>query len=310
MRIIHLSDIHVWRYSWDVRHWMSARALGFLELLSGRARRFHLNRLAAVVDRVLGLRPDHVLITGDLTTTALPSEFRMAKRLLEPLLAQPDRITIVPGNHDRTTRRSLRIKRFEKSFGAYMGAAEFPWIRWIDQDTAILGLDPTRAHFSARGRLPDHQLKAARELAEEWRFRGGRLLVACHYPVVAPAAFQRELRRKRMENDEAVIAWLAGLGPHLYCCGHVHAAWAFRPPCLPNHLCLNAGAPLMGDSTGLRLPGFLEIILYGNAVSVVHHAWAGSHWKAVPILPSTRLSELSPTRDGSVSPVVVDIPAR
>ena len=57
---------------------------------------------------------------------------------------------------------------------------------------------------------------------------------------------------------QAVVEWLAGIGPHLYCCGHVHAAWAFQPPSLSNQICLNAGAPLMRDPTGLRQPGFLE----------------------------------------------------
>ena len=46
-----------------------------------------------------------------------------------------------------------------------------------------------------------------------------------------------------MDNDQAVASWLAGIGPHIYCCGHVHAAWAFQPPSLPNQICLNAGCP-------------------------------------------------------------------
>ncbi len=103
MKIVHLSDIHVWRYTWDPRRLLGRRALGIMELLMGRARRFQLDRLAAVVDRVASLRPDHILITGDLTTTALPTEFRDAARLLAPLLTDPARVSIVPGNHDRAT---------------------------------------------------------------------------------------------------------------------------------------------------------------------------------------------------------------
>ena len=148
MKIVHLSDIHVWRYTWDPRRLLGRRALGIMELLMGRARRFQLDRLAAVVDRVGGLQPDHILITGDLTTTALPSEFRDAARLLAPLLTDPARISIVPGNHDRATGRSLRSRRFEGTFGAFMPALTFPWLRHLDGATAILGLDPTRTRFS------------------------------------------------------------------------------------------------------------------------------------------------------------------
>jgi hypothetical protein len=284
MKIVHLSDIHIWRYTWDVRRLAGMRALGIIELLMGRARKFQLDRIGTVVDRVLGLRPDHVLITGDFTTTALPSEFREAKRLLAPLLADPGRVTVVPGNHDRTTRRSSRLHRFEERFGSYMPQLTFPWLRQLDDDTAILGLDPTDFYFSARGFLPTAQLQEAEALTSDPDRRPKRLIIACHYPVAAPVRYQRELFLKRLKNDRVVIDWLAGIGPHLYCCGHVHAAWAFQPPFLPNQICLNAGAPLMRDPTGLRLPGFLEIDLVGETVSVTHQARDGTDWKAVPLL--------------------------
>lgn len=289
MKIVHISDIHIWRYTWDLRHLLGMRALGMMELLKGRARRFQLDRLGAVVNRVLELEPDHILITGDLTTTALPSEFREAARLLAPLLADPARVSIVPGNHDRTTRRSFWSRRFEGTFGAFMPRLVFPWLRRLDGDTAILGLDPTRPHFSPRGRLPADQLMAAQAMISDPDTRPGRLIVACHYPLAAPLRYQRELFHKRLENDEAVRSWLAGIGPHLYCCGHVHAAWAFQPSSLPNQICLNAGAPLMRDATGLRLPGFLEIQLDGDAVTVIHHAWTRAEWTAVPMLQNVRL---------------------
>ena len=66
----------------------SKRLLGMASLLVRRARKFRLERAQEVVDRVLSLEPDHILITGDLTTTALPAEFRAARRALEPLAAR------------------------------------------------------------------------------------------------------------------------------------------------------------------------------------------------------------------------------
>ncbi len=188
MKIVHLSDIHVWRYTWDLRHLLGRRALGMIELLMGRARRFQLDRLAAVVDRVTGLKPDHILITGDLTTTALPSEFREVARLLGPLLTDPARVSVIPGNHDRATERSFRCRRFEGTFGAFMPALVFPWLRRLDSDTAILGLDPTRPRFSPRGRLPVDQLAAAQAMTSKPNTRPKTLIVACHYPVAAPCA--------------------------------------------------------------------------------------------------------------------------
>jgi 3',5'-cyclic AMP phosphodiesterase CpdA len=283
MILIHLSDIHIWRYTWHPAYWAGKRAVGMLALLRGRARRFRLERLEDVVGRVQVLRPDHLLITGDLTTTALPAEFEDARRRLAPLLGDPARATILPGNHDRYTRAALRSRAFESAFGAFQPEPSWPWLRRLDAETAILGLDPTRPHLTATGKLPAAQLERARELLADPARRPRRTIVACHYPVSAPPAFRGELARKRLVNAGRLKGWLATLGRHLYCCGHVHAAWAFRPADLPDQLCLNAGAPLMRSRSPARRPGFLEIRLEGDGVDVFHHQWSEAGWAVQPL---------------------------
>src|SRR6187455_1487828 len=101
LRIVHLSDIHVWRYAFNPLRLFNKRAVGMVELLTGRARKFRLDRLDEVVARVEGLEPDHILISGDLTTTALPEEFRAARAALAGVLLDSNRVTVIPGNHDR-----------------------------------------------------------------------------------------------------------------------------------------------------------------------------------------------------------------
>jgi 3',5'-cyclic AMP phosphodiesterase CpdA len=278
LRIVHLSDIHVWRYTFNPFRLMNKRALGMISLLVRRARRFRLERLHDVVERVRSLGADHILITGDLTTTALPAEFHAAREALAELLADPARVTVVPGNHDRYTMRAARIRKFEAWFGAFSPSTSYPWLRDLDDETALLGLDATRFHYSASGYLPPAQLDAARRLLSDPTSRPRRLIVACHYPVAAPPLYVRELTQKRLINAAGLRNWLAEIGPHLFCCGHVHAAWAFVPPDLPAQVCLNAGAPLLRDRTGLRPPGFLEITLHDRDVSVIHHAWQGGEW--------------------------------
>ena len=284
IRIVHVSDVHVWRYAINPALLFNKRLFGMGVLLVKRARRFRLERLAHVVDRVAALEPDHILISGDLTTTALPIEFRVAREALADWLGDPSKATVIPGNHDRYTSRSTRDRHFEETFGAFTGGDDFPWIRSIDDRTTILGLDPTRAGWSARGRLPSAQLEAAKALENEVRRPGSRLIVACHYPLDAPEPFRAELRPKRMTNADQVGRWLATVGPHLYCCGHVHRAWAFEPPDVPNQLCLNAGAPLLRDPGGDNPPGFLEIIVDEADVRVDHHFWHGDAWSIRPLV--------------------------
>ncbi len=280
MRIVHLSDIHLWRLKIHPLDLLNKRSVGFVNLLRGRARKFRLGRLGDVVRHALDLAPDHFLITGDLTTTALPAEFRDAREALAPLLIDREKVTVLPGNHDRYTRESVRKRSFEAAFGAFAPRVEYPWLRPLDAETAILGLDPTRAHLTATGFLPPSQLAEARQLVENHRPR--RLIVACHYPIEVPERYARAARQKRLVNVGILREWLATLGPHLYCCGHVHAAWAFRPQSLPDQLCLNSGAPLLHDPSGFNFPGMMEIDLQGDDVRATHHAWTGARWETFP----------------------------
>ena len=282
-RLVHVSDIHFWQFALNPRQLFSKRLLGMASLLVRRARKFRLDRVHEVVERVLSLDPDHILITGDLTTTALPAEFRAARKALEPWLNDPEKTTILPGNHDRYTVGAHRDRRFEQFFGEFAPGAEYPWLRFLDRETAILGLDPSRASLTARGRMPERQLERARELLAERAPSIRRLIIACHYPVDAPGDYRRDLARKSLVDPEPFRSWLASIGPHLYCCGHVHAAWAFVSGRIPHQLCLNAGAPLLRDKTGHHPPGFLEILMRDQDILVNHHAWTGDSWDLIPL---------------------------
>jgi 3',5'-cyclic AMP phosphodiesterase CpdA len=276
-RLVHVSDIHFWEYAFNPLQLFSKRLLGMGSLIVRRARRFRLERMEQVIDRILLLRPDHVLITGDLTTTALPVEFRRARRALEPLIEAAG-VTALPGNHDRYTGEAHRGRVFERFFGDLAPSRDYPWMRDLGDGLGILGLDPTRASLTARGELPERQLQQAKRLLEETRRSVGRLIVACHYPLDCPAAHARDLASKRLINAGEVRSWLSTVGPHLFCCGHVHAAWAHVPHEIPRQLCLNAGAPLLRDPSGQRPPGFLEIVIRDRDVLVRHHGWTGSEW--------------------------------
>jgi hypothetical protein len=278
LRLVHLSDIHFWQYEFNPLRLFNKRLVGTASLLFGRARRFRIERAPELVTRVCQLEPDHILITGDLSTTALPGEFRAARAALSAWLVDPKRITIIPGNHDRYTIRAHRSRLFERFFGEFSPQETYPWLRRLDDRTAILGLDPTRAGISARGWMPGHQLERARDLVRE----SGpipRLLIACHYPVSVPPEHRREFARKPLGNIGELARWLSSIGPHIFCCGHVHAVWATRPPAIPNQLCLNPGAPFFRDRTAHLPPGFFEVTLSGPDVSVVHHGWVEGDWE-------------------------------
>ena len=111
------------------------------------------------------------------------------------MLVDSDRVTVLPGNHDRYTPGSVRHRAFEEWFGAFSPPMPYPWLRYLDDETAVLGLDATRSHISATGRLPDAQLAAAKTLIADPSTRPRRLIIGCHYPLAAPPVYARSFRR-------------------------------------------------------------------------------------------------------------------
>src|SRR5438093_10700051 len=84
MRIVHLSDLHVLgNYSDKSRRSTGLNGLlGRFELgAMGRAKRYAGlgGRLDALVSEVQRLRPDHVVISGDLTALGTEEELELAK---------------------------------------------------------------------------------------------------------------------------------------------------------------------------------------------------------------------------------------
>jgi 3',5'-cyclic AMP phosphodiesterase CpdA len=99
-RIAHLSDVHMLearpgrsRAGWSMRH----HFLSFGRPLDVAGRRRKLGNSLSAARRA---GASHVVISGDLTETGLPGEYEALAEALHDCEFSPDRITLVPGNHD------------------------------------------------------------------------------------------------------------------------------------------------------------------------------------------------------------------
>lgn len=113
---------------------------------------------------------DHVIIPGDLTNSGFEREYAPIHNVLSRF--GPDRITIIPGNHDMCANpvtnflhRMAYRERFHRFFGPYACGASslddcaFPFLKLVGDDIAVVGLDTTtsiwhRIRYSPLGFSP------------------------------------------------------------------------------------------------------------------------------------------------------------
>lgn len=168
--LAHITDPHVGPLPpVSARDLLNKRFFGYL---SWRRRRRDIHRPEILLDLqrdLAAIAPDHLAVTGDLTNIALPEEFQQALRWLDRL-GRPDRVTVIPGNHD-----AYVALPWEQSIGQWsdymagdpgpdeagrpMVVDDFPAVR-IRRDIALIGLTTAQATplFLATGEVGRDQL--------------------------------------------------------------------------------------------------------------------------------------------------------
>lgn len=167
--------------------------------------------------------PVHILVTGDLVHIGLPDEIDAAAAWLDSL-GPPERVMLVPGNHDVYARDSWPAAA--AAWAPYLGVAAaatpaeaYPVCRVLSVDGAPLHLigvstaEPTPL-FSAAGSLGDAQRARVEQALEAEAFR---CLLIHHPPLPAMTS-----RRKGLRDAEALAALLERRGAELALHGHVH----------------------------------------------------------------------------------------
>jgi 3',5'-cyclic AMP phosphodiesterase CpdA len=242
MRLLHFSDVHVGASLRDVplRRWASKRGLAGLNLLLGRGKRFHSSvdklQALAVFAREQEIRA--VLFTGDYTALGLESEFRAARRAVEPLLEVPAVYVNVPGNHDLYLPEVLRAQRFERFFGdtlesdlpRYRSDGPWPLVRWIGEHVVAVAVNSARPNpqpWRSNGRISDDQLAALSDMLAEESVRRRFVFVLTHYaPRLADGG--RDTRLHGLINADEFLAVCADLPRGAILCGHSHHAFLVR----------------------------------------------------------------------------------
>lgn len=255
MRILHCSDVHLTQDYGQVpflklgwRWWMAWYEL----VLKGRAAAYAdaPQTLSAIAGQMGPQAAEHLVISGDLTSSATEDEFRMAREALGTLATDPSRCTVVPGNHDHHHPQALTQKRFEHHFGAllrsdlpqYQHEGVFPLVRLLKDEAAVIALNSALLPAIpgvAYGAVSAAQWDGLESILSDPSLKRRAVLVAIHHAPLTGNGVPDKPSHRLIGGDR-LMARLAGprfaiLHGHIHRRYH-HPATASRP-----HL-FNAGS--------------------------------------------------------------------
>ncbi len=178
-----------------------------------------------MTDVVAAQAPDQVLVTGDLVHIGLESEMKDAADWLHRL-GSPDRVFLVPGNHDNYAADSLQAMR--RHWGDYLPAdrqlnadytAGYPVVRQCNGVT-LVGVNTscvTRV-FSAAGELGSEQRQRLSLVLDENAAHEGFTCLLIHHPPF-PGMTRR---RKALRDATELLELVSRQPPDLVLYGHIH----------------------------------------------------------------------------------------
>jgi 3',5'-cyclic AMP phosphodiesterase CpdA len=311
MRIAHFSDLHLLSLEGvPLRRFLNKRATGYANLRLKRGSIHRASYVRAIAREVQRIGVDHVVVTGDLTNLALEPEFELARDVLEKDLGfSPDRVSIVPGNHDVYTRGAYAGQRFAKYFADYLvsdlpelavdigrsstGHAEtparFPVVK-LRGPVAIIGLCSAvpRLPFVAAGRLGKAQLEALSRILAHPSVRRLTTVIALHHPPHNP----RSRLKAMLEGlGDAALLWtgVSHLPVGLVLHGHLHRRVRREDATVGGKVVsVGATSASLHHDSKQRMAGFnvYEITPDGSLGEMEAHVLAGERFDVRP-LPHT-----------------------
>jgi 3',5'-cyclic-AMP phosphodiesterase len=249
MRIAHITDLHLVERHYRRR---GARARLRLQYLNTGRSIDAESRCQHVMQALRSARlSDHIVVTGDLTEDGAPEQFEALAQVLADSGVKPDRVTLVPGNHD--------LYSSQAAFSDALAGPLRPYARTsrVDRaldfgDVVILPTATTKPQplpLSA-GTLRPVQARSVAALASDCQRRGRTLILAQHHPPLG----HRNRIWNWIDGMDRVRCFFELLLVHEYLQvvhGHTHE-------CVSTSICpgraaqIHAGAAVFEDALNVR----------------------------------------------------------
>jgi 3',5'-cyclic AMP phosphodiesterase CpdA len=225
-RLAHVTDPHFRSFDGArMVDFMGKRAIGALNLVVNRRRKHKMELLSALAADLRDQRPDHLALTGDLSNVALEAEWRAALHWIEGLGADPQSVTVIPGNHDAYVPDVVDRGVFESMFGRYQtadvpgGTDVYPFLR-LRGPVALVSVNSCVATrgLGAWGRIGDAQLERMEAALTSPAARERTRVVLLHHPPVR----HKGVEDRNLRDRQAFVDALGRSGADLVLHGHDH----------------------------------------------------------------------------------------
>lgn len=237
MRLAHFSDIHVTAFplAHPVSLLQAKRVLGTINYFVG-GRREHFRGVEHRIERLLedadAVGAEHVLCTGDITSMSLEGEFaRCADLYGDARLNQPERYTVIAGNHDRYTRESVEDRRFERYFRALASpSSDYPCVKRLAPSVRLVLVDVSRpTSFASTGLMGDAQGKRLLEVLTDPSLADQFVVLGLHYALLR-AGGGPDSPSHRLLDYRALLDVVDRSDVHLDLVlhGHLHRSYSVR----------------------------------------------------------------------------------
>jgi 3',5'-cyclic AMP phosphodiesterase CpdA len=224
-RLAQVTDPH-FRGFGGARPWQffGKRLLGTLNIAFFRRRKHRMELLADLGRDLRGRPVDHLVLTGDLGNVSLEGEWQVARAWIEDC-GEPERVTVIPGNHDTYVPSVVREGTFERIFAPYQradlrqGRETYPFVRFRD-DVALVAVNscvPT-GDFGAWGRVGAEQLDRLETLLTSPEVARRLRVVLIHHPPVR----QKGREDHNLRDRASLVELLGRTGAELVLHGHDH----------------------------------------------------------------------------------------
>ena len=268
--LLHITDLHFWKVVLNPLKLCNKRFLGNLNVILRRRRHFLTHHATDFADQLVSRGVPQLLISGDLSSTALAAEFEEAAAFVSGLQRRGMVPITIPGNHDVYTFESVRARRFDRYFGDGSPQGGLPAIRTLTGGTPLL-LVPTVCPnlISSRGRVTQATIADTVERLAEC---ASTVLVCGHYPLLHETYAYRMTSTRGLRNAEGLRRALGESGKDiLYLSGHVHRFSYVQDTEYPNLRHLTSGALFRDDPRTGVCGEYSELQVADGAFKVFRH---------------------------------------